>query len=68
MASRLAQELECELGTNVGYKVRFSDQVSDTTQVKLMTDGILLAELQNDKFAALFNTTLSLSMKPMNAV
>ncbi|HHR6226149.1 TPA: ATP-dependent RNA helicase HrpA [Providencia alcalifaciens] len=58
VASRLAQELECELGTNVGYKVRFSDQVSDTTQVKLMTDGILLAELQNDKLLLQYDTII----------
>lgn len=58
VASRLAQELECELGTNVGYKVRFSDQVSETTQVKLMTDGILLAELQNDKLLLQYDTII----------
>lgn len=34
----------------VGYKVRFHDQVSDETQIKLMTDGILLAEIQSDRF------------------
>ncbi|MGQ7949459.1 DEAD/DEAH box helicase, partial [Providencia huashanensis] len=58
VASRLAQELECELGTNVGYKVRFSDQVSETTQIKLMTDGILLAELQNDKLLLQYDTII----------
>lgn len=58
VASRLAQELECELGTKVGYKVRFSDQVSETTQVKLMTDGILLAELQNDKLLLQYDTII----------
>ncbi|BBG58833.1 ATP-dependent RNA helicase HrpA [Providencia rustigianii] len=58
VASRLAQELECELGTNVGYKVRFSDQVGETTQVKLMTDGILLAELQNDKLLLQYDTII----------
>nr|WP_247606735.1 ATP-dependent RNA helicase HrpA [Providencia rettgeri] len=58
VASRLAQELECELGTNVGYKVRFNDQVSETTQIKLMTDGILLAELQNDKLLLQYDTII----------
>ncbi|WP_353241774.1 ATP-dependent RNA helicase HrpA [Providencia sp.] len=58
VATRLAHELECELGTHVGYKVRFSDQVSETTQVKLMTDGILLAELQNDKLLLQYDTII----------
>ncbi|WP_369311223.1 ATP-dependent RNA helicase HrpA [Providencia rettgeri] len=58
VATRLAHELECELGTTVGYKVRFSDQVSETTQVKLMTDGILLAELQNDKLLLQYDTII----------
>jgi ATP-dependent helicase HrpA len=49
VAERIAEELGTELGDVVGYKVRFHDQVGDTTLVKLMTDGILLAELQNDK-------------------
>jgi len=49
VAERIADELGTELGDVVGYKVRFHDQVGDTTLVKLMTDGILLAELQNDK-------------------
>ena len=50
VAARIAEELETELGGLVGYKVRFNDQISDDTQVKLMTDGILLAEIQNDRF------------------
>ena len=50
VASRIAEELETELGGLVGYKVRFNDQISDDTQIKLMTDGILLAEIQNDRF------------------
>ncbi|ART79212.1 ATP-dependent RNA helicase HrpA [Oceanisphaera avium] len=49
VAARLAQELQCELGQRVGYKIRFNDQVSEHTQVKLMTDGILLAEIQQDR-------------------
>ncbi|WP_336192821.1 ATP-dependent RNA helicase HrpA [Providencia stuartii] len=58
VATRLAQELESEIGTIVGYKVRFSDQVGDNTQVKLMTDGILLAELQNDKLLLQYDTII----------
>ncbi|HHF3794907.1 TPA: ATP-dependent RNA helicase HrpA [Haemophilus influenzae] len=50
VAARIAEELETELGDLVGYKVRFNDQISDNTQIKLMTDGILLAEIQNDRF------------------
>ena len=50
VAVRIAEELETELGGLVGYKVRFNDQISDDTQIKLMTDGILLAEIQNDRF------------------
>ena len=49
VANRIAEELDVTLGQSIGYKVRFSDQVSDTTLVKLMTDGILLAEIQQDK-------------------
>ncbi|GHB29356.1 ATP-dependent RNA helicase HrpA [Salinicola rhizosphaerae] len=48
VASRLAEELEVPLGQQVGYQVRFTDQSSDDTLVKLMTDGILLAETQHD--------------------
>src|SRR6266851_3834241 len=48
VAERIAQELGTELGTSVGYKVRFADTSSDDTMVKVMTDGILLAEMQRD--------------------
>lgn len=50
VAARIAEELKTTLGERVGYQVRFHDQVSDSTQVKLMTDGILLAETQHDRF------------------
>jgi ATP-dependent helicase HrpA len=43
VANRIAEELQTEPGGCIGYKVRFSDHVSDNTMVKLMTDGILLA-------------------------
>lgn len=49
VASRLADELDEELGTGIGYQVRFTSQVADATRVKVMTDGILLAELQHDR-------------------
>ncbi|KYK79782.1 RNA helicase [Aggregatibacter actinomycetemcomitans serotype e str. SC936] len=50
VAARIAEELQTELGDLVGYKVRFNDSLSDNTQIKLMTDGILLAEIQTDRF------------------
>ncbi|HHF4078681.1 TPA: ATP-dependent RNA helicase HrpA [Haemophilus influenzae] len=50
VAARIAEELKTDLGGLVGYKVRFNNQISDDTQIKLMTDGILLAEIQNDRF------------------
>ncbi|OPX56002.1 ATP-dependent helicase HrpA [Oceanospirillum multiglobuliferum] len=50
VASRIAEELKVPLGEQVGYQVRFTDQVTENTLVKLMTDGILLAETQNDRF------------------
>ncbi|SFT83794.1 ATP-dependent RNA helicase HrpA [Halomonas saccharevitans] len=48
VATRLAEELAVPLGEQVGYQVRFTDQSSDATLVKLMTDGILLAETRHD--------------------
>jgi ATP-dependent helicase HrpA len=48
VAARLAEELQTPLGEQVGYQVRFTDQSSDETLVKLMTDGILLAETRHD--------------------
>ena len=48
VAARIAEELETELGTLVGYKVRFQDKVREHSAIKLMTDGILLAETQGD--------------------
>ena len=50
VAARIAEELQTELSDLVGYKVRFNGQISDNTQIKLMTDGILLAEIQTDRF------------------
>jgi len=50
VSTRIAEELQVELGGVVGYQVRFTDQVSDQTLVKVMTDGILLSEVKHDKY------------------
>ncbi|MDB6060446.1 MAG: ATP-dependent helicase HrpA [Verrucomicrobiaceae bacterium] len=58
VAARIADELHTPLGAAVGYQVRFSDQVSDGTFIKLMTDGILLAEIQQDRFLNRYDTLI----------
>ncbi len=59
VATRIAEELKSELGEVVGYKVRFHDQVkADKSYIKLMTDGILLAETQNDRFLNQYDTII----------
>lgn len=58
VANRIAEEMRTELGQFVGYKVRFNDQISENTQIKLMTDGILLAEIQNDRFLNQYDTII----------
>ncbi|WP_339900044.1 ATP-dependent RNA helicase HrpA [Paraglaciecola polaris] len=58
VANRIAEELKTELGNEVGFKIRFSDQVSDRSYVKLMTDGILLAEIQQDRFLKKYDTII----------
>ncbi|HTI21481.1 MAG TPA: ATP-dependent RNA helicase HrpA, partial [Kutzneria sp.] len=58
VAERVAEELRTELGKVVGYKVRFTDQVGDDTLVKLMTDGILLAEIQSDRLLSRYDTLI----------
>lgn len=50
VASRIADELKVELGKEVGYKVRFSDKTDPNTIIKLMTDGVLLTELEHDRY------------------
>ncbi|QDV14463.1 ATP-dependent RNA helicase HrpB [Rosistilla oblonga] len=50
IASRVAEELGTSVGQLVGYKIRFADQTAPTSLIKLMTDGILLAETQSDRF------------------
>lgn len=58
VAERIAEEVGRELGDTVGYTVRFTDQVSDSTLVKLMTDGILLAEIQRDRMLRRYDTLI----------
>jgi len=58
VAERVAEELETPLGGAVGYKVRFSDHASDDTLVKVMTDGILLAELLDDRMLRRYDTLI----------
>ncbi|GAA0278296.1 ATP-dependent RNA helicase HrpA [Actinomadura nitritigenes] len=58
VADRIAEELGTELGDTVGYKVRFTDRSSDDTLVKLMTDGILLAEIQTDRLLRQYDTLI----------
>ena len=58
VAERIASELGTELGTAVGYKVRFTDTSSDSTLVKVMTDGILLTELQRDRQLLRYDTLI----------
>ena len=58
VAERLADELAVPLGQQVGYQVRFTDHVSDATLVKLMTDGILLAEIQRDPLLTRYDTII----------
>ena len=58
IATRIAEELDTPLGEVVGWKVRFTDQVSARTKVKLMTDGILLAELGQDRLLRQYDTLI----------
>ncbi len=58
VATRIAQELKSEIGAVVGYKVRFTDKTSDASYIKLMTDGILLAETLSDPLLSAYDTIL----------
>lgn len=58
VASRIAEELQVAVGEQVGYQVRFTDHSSDSSLVKLMTDGILLAESQHDRFLNRYDTLI----------
>jgi ATP-dependent helicase HrpA len=58
VAMRIAEELNSPLGQTVGYKVRFADKLSENTCIKIMTDGILLAETQTDRFLDQYDTLI----------
>ena len=58
VAERIAEELGVEIGQEVGFQVRFTGEVGRATKVKLMTDGILLAEIQRDKLLRKYNAII----------
>lgn len=58
VATRLAQELNQPIGEAVGFQVRFTENVKPTTAIKLMTDGILLAETQSDRYLNTYDTII----------
>lgn len=58
VAQRIADELNTSLGGLVGYQIRFNDTVSDASAIKLMTDGILLAELTHDRDLSAYDTLI----------
>lgn len=58
VAERIADELGQDIGESVGYAIRFDDKVSPSTAVKLMTDGILLTEMQRDRFLNAYDTII----------
>jgi ATP-dependent helicase HrpA len=58
VARRVAEELRSPLGETVGYQVRFDDRVGDRTAIKFMTDGILLAEAQADRWLSAYDTII----------
>ena len=58
IAERIAEELQVPLGSTVGYKVRFTDKVSEDTRVALMTDGILLNEIHRDRLLRRYDTII----------
>ncbi len=58
VARRVAEELQVPLGGAVGYQVRFSENVGEQTAIKFMTDGILLAEIQSDRWLSRYDTLI----------
>ena len=58
VAQRIADELATPLGEGVGYQIRFNEHVSEHSHIKLMTDGILLAEIQRDKYLNRYDTLI----------
>ncbi|KFA15038.1 ATP-dependent RNA helicase HrpA, partial [Xanthomonas vasicola] len=58
VAARVAEELKRPLGSTVGFQVRFTDRVSEQSQIKFMTDGILLAEIASDRWLSSYDTII----------
>lgn len=58
VAERIAEELHSQIGQRVGYKIRFNDKTAPESYIKLMTDGILLAESQTDRFLSAYDTII----------
>lgn len=58
IAERIADEVGSDLGDDIGYSVRFNDNISDSTLVRVMTDGILLAEIQRDRMLSRYDTLI----------
>ena len=58
VAARLSEEMNCRLGQEVGFRIRFTDSSGPNTRVRLMTDGILLAETQTDRFLDQYDTII----------
>jgi ATP-dependent helicase HrpA len=58
VAKRVAEELQVPLGKEVGWQVRFTEQVGEDTLIKFMTDGILLAEIQKDRYLSAYDTII----------
>lgn len=58
VARRVADEMQVNLGNEVGYQIRFEDRTSDSTAIKFMTDGILLAETRNDQTLRQYDTLI----------
>ncbi len=58
IAARLSEELQCQPGREVGYRIRFSDTSGPLTLIRLMTDGIMLAETQTDRFLDQYDTII----------
>ena len=58
VSSRIAEELGEQVGQQIGYQVRFTDNTSESSRVKVMTDGILLAEIQHDRFLDRYDTII----------
>ena len=58
VAHRIADELGVSLGSSVGYQIRFGDKTGPATHIKVMTDGVLLAETRNDRFLERYDTLI----------